>query len=248
MAFSFIRALDKIHFHSLVYFRLVRTPPPLLSNYEPEFFFILIVWFTLASVAPPPPSPHKKSWLRACRDFSWCLTDSIFFSGMQGILQNVGNQKTARFPVYKTVQGFDIYLRFTAVKCTGSLLEITSRDTKEFLRVTLLEVGPIRVSFNTARGKGQLDVAMPSKGSFCDGKRHSFTLNVFQGRVFYNVDRSPHVRFYVSRLRAPFSSPDKIALGRGLQGCISGSTVINRFNRTEEHVMSMSAGCSVISE
>ena len=167
---------------------------------------------------------------------------------MQGIFQNVGNEKTARFPVYKEVKGFDIYLRFTATQCRGKLLEITSRDHKQFLRITLLEVGPIRVSFNTLRGKGQLDIAMRSKGSFCDGKRHLFTLTLFRGAVFYNVDRSSYVRYYVARLGVPFSSPDKIVLGRGLHGCISGSTVIVRFNRTQEHVLGVSAGCAVKSE
>ena len=171
-----------------------------------------------------------------------------FLPGMQGIFRNMGNKKTARFPIYKKVQGFDIFLRFTAVKCTGQLLEITSMATNQFLRIALLKNGAVRVSYNTLRGRGQFDLSMPIKGNFCDGKRHVFTLNLYRGAVFYNADRSPYLRLYVSRLREPFSSPNKIVLGRELEGCISGSSVVNRFNRTEEHVLSMSAGCFVKSK
>ena len=164
---------------------------------------------------------------------------------MQGVFQNLGNKKTQRFPVYKAVKGFDVFLRFSASKCTGQLVEITSRDNKEFLRITLLEVGPIRFSFNTYRGRGQLEFGMPKKGSFCDGKRHVLALNIYRGVVFYYVDRSSPARFYVSRLAAPFSSPDKIVLGRGLDGCVSGATVINRFSKTEEHRIMSSGECAL---
>ena len=160
----------------------------------------------------------------------------------------MGNKKTARFPVYKNAQGFDIFLRFTAVKCTGKLLVITSRDTSQFLQIALLKNGAVRVSYKTLRGRGQFDLSMPIKGSFCDGKRHAFTLNLYRGAIFYNADWSPYLRLYVSRLREPLSSPNKIIIGRDLEGCISGSNVVNRFNRTVEHVLSMSAGCFVKSK
>lgn len=143
------------------------------------------------------------------------------------------------------MKGFDIFLRFSASKCTGQLVEITSRDTKKFLRITLLEVGPIRFSFNTYRGRGQLDFVMPNQGSFCDGKRHVLALNIFRGVVYYYVDRSSLARFYVSRLAAPFSSPDKVVLGRGLKGCVSGATIINRLSKTEEHRIMSSGECAL---
>ncbi|KAL9986946.1 hypothetical protein ACROYT_G001164 [Oculina patagonica] len=165
--------------------------------------------------------------------------------GMQGIFENFGNKKTKRFPVYKTVKGFDIYLRFTAEKCTGQLVEITSRDTNQYLRITLLEIGPIRLSYKTAIGKGQLDLAMPYKSGFCDGKRHLLTLSLFRGVVSYGVDRAAPKRFYVSRLGAPFSSPSNIVVGRGLEGCITGSTVVNRFNGTQEYAVGISSDCTV---
>ncbi|XP_068694364.1 uncharacterized protein [Montipora foliosa] len=164
---------------------------------------------------------------------------------MKGVFHNVGNKKTERFPVYKTVQGFDIFLRFSASQCIGELAEVTSRDTKDFLRIKLLEVGPIRFSFNTLRGRGQLDFAMPNKGSFCDGKRHVLALSILRGVLFYYVDRSPLARFYVSRLAVPFSSADKIVLGRGLKGCVSRWTVNNRFNKTKEHRIASSGECVV---
>lgn len=167
---------------------------------------------------------------------------------MQGLFQNYGNKKTARFPVYKTVMGFDIDLRFSAEMCAGQLVEITSRDTNQYLRITLLDIGPLRLSFSTSIGKGQLDLAMRSKGRFCDGKRHSLVLSVWRGVVSFGVDRVSPVRFYVSRLRAPFSSPANIVIGRGLQGCVSGSTVVNRFNRTQEYAVGVSSGCTVIRE
>ncbi|XP_067056484.1 uncharacterized protein [Acropora muricata] len=180
----------------------------------------------------------------------WFALVSFFWTAdsspeMQGVFQNLGNKKTQRFPVYKAVKGFDVFLRFSASKCTGQLVEITSRDNKEFLRITLLEVGPIRFSFNTYRGRGQLEFGMPKKGSFCDGKRHVLALNIYRGVVFYYVDRSSPARFYVSRLAAPFSSPDKIVLGRGLEGCVSGATVINRFSKTGEHRIMSSGECAL---
>ncbi|XP_074605930.1 uncharacterized protein LOC141858962 isoform X2 [Acropora palmata] len=180
----------------------------------------------------------------------WFALVSFFWTAdsspeMQGVFQNLGNKKTQRFPVYETVKGFDVFLRFSASKCTGQLVEITSRDNKEFLRIALLEVGPIRFSFNTYRGRGQLEFGMPKKGSFCDGKRHVLALNIYRGVVFYYVDRSSPARFYVSRLAAPFSSPDKIVLGRGLEGCVSGATVINRLSKTEEHRIMSSGECAL---
>lgn len=183
----------------------------------------------------------------------WFALVSFFWTAdsspeMQGVFQNLGNKKTQRFPVYEAVKGFDVFLRFSASKCTGQLVEITSRDNKEFLRITLLEVGPIRFSFNTYRGRGQLEFGMPKKGSFCDGKRHVLALNIFRGVVFYYVDRSSPARFYVSRLAAPFSSPDKIVLGRGLDGCVSGATVINRFSKTQEHRIMSSGECALRAE
>ena len=167
---------------------------------------------------------------------------------MRGFFQNVGNEKSIRFPVYKEVKGYDIFLRFTTSQCTGQLLDITSRNNKQYLRITLLGVGPIRVAFNTRRGKGQLDIAMRSKGSFCDGKRHTFSLSLFRGAVYYNVDGSSYIRYYVSRLGVPFSSPDKIVLGKGVQGCITDSTVTVRASKTQEYVLQMSDECSVKSE
>ena len=167
---------------------------------------------------------------------------------MQGVFENVGNKKTKRFPVYKTVKGFDIDLRFTAKKCTGQLVEITSRDTNQYLRITLLDIGPIRLAYKTAIGKGQLDLALPYKAKFCDGKRHLLMLSVFRGVVSYGVDRAPAKRFYVSRLGAPFSSPAKIVVGRGLEGCITGSTVVNRFNGTQEYAVGISADCTAKSK
>ena len=167
---------------------------------------------------------------------------------MRGFFQNFGNEKNIRFPVYKEVKGYDIFLRFTTSQCTGQLLDITSRNNKQYLRITLLGVGPIRVAFNTRRGKGQLDIAMRSKGSFCDGKRHTFSLSLFRGAVYYNVDGSSYIRYYVSRLGVPFSSPDKIVLGKGVQGCITDSTVTVRASKTQEYVLQMSDECSVKSE
>ncbi|CAH3165296.1 unnamed protein product [Porites lobata] len=178
----------------------------------------------------------------------WILTSHKVESSqvdMRGFFQNVGNEKNIRFPVYKEVKGYDIFLRFTTSQCTGQLLDITSRNNKQYLRITLLGVGPIRVAFNTRRGKGQLDIAMRSKGSFCDGKRHTFSLSLFRGAVYYNVDGSSYIRYYVSRLGVPFSSPDKIVLGKGVQGCITDSTVTVRASKTQEYVLQMSDECSV---
>ena len=173
---------------------------------------------------------------------------SVCFADMEGIFQDYGNKKIERFPVYHTVKGFDIQLRFSAEKCTGQLVEITSRDTNQFLRITLLDIGPIRMSFSTPIGKGQLNLAMPSKGGFCDGKRHSLSLSIYRGVVSYGVDKVTPVRFYVARLRAPFSSPANIIIGRGIKGCVSGSTVVNRFNWTHEYRVGISSGCSVKSK
>lgn len=164
---------------------------------------------------------------------------------MEGVFQHFGNKRTKRFPVYKTVKGFDIYLRFVAQKCTGQLVEITSRDTTQYLRITLLDIGPIRLSYKTSVGKGQLDLAMPYRAEFCDGKRHSLTLSVFRGVVSYGVDRASPKRFFVSRLAVPFSSPAGIVVGKGLVGCISGSTVVNRFNGTQENAVGISSVCTV---
>lgn len=163
---------------------------------------------------------------------------------MEGVFQHFGNKKTKRFPVYKAVKGFDIYLRFAAETCTGQLAEITSRDTTQYLRITLLDFGPIRLSYKTSFGKGQLDLAMPYKAGFCDGKRHFLTLSLFRGVVSYGVDRASPKRFFVSRLGAPFSSPASIVVGKGLEGCISGSTVVNRFNGTQEYAVGISSVCT----
>ena len=174
-----------------------------------------------------------------------CATkDVVSFAEMEGVFQHFGDKKTKRFPVYKTVKGFDIYLRFVAQKCTGQLVEITSRDTSQYLRITLLNIGLIRLSYKTTVGKGQLDLAMPYKAEFCDGKRHSLTLSVFRGVVSYGVDRAAPKRFFVSRLGVPFSSPAGIVVGKGLEGCISGSTVVNRFNGSQEYAVGISSVCT----
>ena len=179
------------------------------------------------------------------KDRMVCYKRLFFLAEMEGVFQHFGNKRTKRFPVYKTVKGFDIYLRFVAQKCKGQLVEITNRDANQYLRITLLDIGLIRLSYKTSVGKGQLDLAMPYKAEFCDEKRHSLTLSVFRGVVSYGVDRASPKRFFVSRLGVPFSSPAGIVVGKGLEGCISGSTVVNRFNGTQEYAVGISSLCTV---
>lgn len=164
---------------------------------------------------------------------------------MEGIFQDYGNEKTQRFPVYHTVKGFDIQVRFSTKTCTGQLVEIMSKDTDHFLRITLLDIGLIRMSFSTPNGQSQLNLAMPSKGGFCNGKRHSVWLSIYRGVVSYGVDKVLPKRFYVAHLRELFSSPENIIIGKGLQGCVSGSTVVLRVNKTHEYRVGTSSGCSM---
>ena len=171
------------------------------------------------------------------------LTVTIPSIGKQGIFQSVGSQRIARFPVYKEVAGFNIYLRFSTTTCRGHLAEITTMDSNYYVRLTLLDTGPIRLSFNTLHGKGQLDLSMPSAGNFCDGKTHVMILKLFSGAVSYGVDGSPVVRFFVSRLSVLFPSPANITIGRKFEGCVSDSTVVNRFNETQEYVVGISRDC-----
>ncbi|CAH3033601.1 unnamed protein product [Pocillopora meandrina] len=164
---------------------------------------------------------------------------------LEGIFQDYGSKETQPFPVYHTVKGFDIQLRFSTETCTGQLVEIKSKDTNHFLRLTLLDIGPIRMSYSTPKGKSQLNLAMPLKGGFCDGKRHSLWLSTYRGVVSFGVDKAPPIRFYVALLRELFPSPANIIIGKGLQGCVSGSTVVLRVSKTQEYRVGTSSGCSM---
>lgn len=164
---------------------------------------------------------------------------------LEGIFQDYGSKKTQRFPVYLTVKGFDIQLRFSTETCTGQLVEIKSKDTNHFLRLTLLDIGPIRMSYSTPNGKSQLNLAMPLKGGFCDGKRRSLWLSTYRGVVSFGVDKAPPIRFYVALLRELFPSPANIIIGKGLQGCVSGSTVVLRISKTQEYRVGTSSGCTM---
>lgn len=164
---------------------------------------------------------------------------------LEGIFQDYGSKKTQRFPVYHTVKGFDIQLRFSTETCTGQLVEIKSKDTNHFLRLTLLDIGPIRMSYSTPNGKSQLNLAMPLKGGFCDGKRRSLWLSTYRGVVSFGVDKAPPIRFYVALLRELFPSPANIIIGKGLQGCVTGSTVVLRISKTQEYRVGTSSGCTM---
>ena len=161
----------------------------------------------------------------------------IYFSDLEGIFQDYGSKKTQRFPVYHIVKGFDIQLRFSTETCKGQLVEITSEDTNHFLRIALPDIGPIRVSYSTPNGKSHSNLAVSLKGEVCDGKRHSLW--------WWKV---PPVRFYVALLRRLFPSPANIIIGKGLKGCVSGSMVVLRVNKTHEYRVGTSSGCSMNSK
>ena len=176
------------------------------------------------------------------------MINCIYFSDLEGIFQDYGSKETQPFPVYHTVKGFDIQLRFSTETCTGQLVEIKSKDTNHFLRLTLLDIGPIRMSYSTPKGKSQLNLATQLKGGFCDGKRHSLWLSTYRGVVSFGVDKAPPIRFYVALLRELFPSPANIIIGKGLQGCVSGSTVVLRVSKTQEYRVGTSSGCSMNSK
>ena len=172
----------------------------------------------------------------------------IYFSDLEGIFQDYGSKKTQRFPVYHIVKGFDIQLRFSTETCKGQLVEITSEDTNHFLRIALPDIGPIRVSYSTPNGKSHSNLAVSLKGEVCDGKRHSLWLSIYRGLVSYGVDKVPPVRFYVALLRRLFPSPANIIIGKGLKGCVSGSMVVLRVNKTHKYRVGTSSGCSMNSK
>ena len=168
----------------------------------------------------------------------------IYFSDLEGIFQYYGSKKTQRLPVYRTSRGFHIQLRFSTETCKGQLVEITSEDANCFLRIALLGIGPIRVSYSTPNGKSH---SVSLKGEVCDGKRHSLWFSVDIFRVSYRVDKVP-VRFYAASLIRLFLSPPNIVFGKGLKGCVSGSIFVFRHTETRGYRVGTSSGCSMNSK
>ncbi|KAK3710400.1 hypothetical protein QZH41_012319, partial [Actinostola sp. cb2023] len=161
----------------------------------------------------------------------------------QGIFRSTDGQNVISFPIFENSPGISIYLRFTARKCIGHLLEITSQNTDQFFLLSLTSDGNIELFYKTSLGLGLITVPPPPGDSFCNGKRYLLTMKRYLEDVSFRVNRGKSVSTTQGALRVPFPRLYRMNVGFGFQGCVSGIDVLYYRTRTDRRAVGVSKGC-----
>lgn len=120
---------------------------------------------------------------------------------------------------------------------------MTSQNTDQFFLLSLTNNGNLHLFFKTALGPGLITVPPPPGDSFCNGKIHLLTVKRNLAEVAFRVNRG---RRYVTRnvfLREPFQSMNKVNVGFGLEGCVSGVDMLYYSSKTKSQSVGVSKGC-----
>ncbi|XP_032226769.2 uncharacterized protein LOC5502605 isoform X2 [Nematostella vectensis] len=162
---------------------------------------------------------------------------------LMGIFQTADGKSSSHYLAYDKAPGTELYLRFTATKCSGYLFEMTSQNSNQFFLLSLSQNGNIQFLFQSARGPGVIIISPPPGKSFCDGRRHMLSFQRYLQDIRYRVDGGSLTKHRVAGLRDPFLRPVRVLTGRGVEGCISGVDVVLLRSRNEQRRVGVSKGC-----
>jgi len=160
----------------------------------------------------------------------------------QGILRSADGQTTIPFPMYSDTPSFRVYLRFTAYQCNGHLLELTSQNTDQFFLLSLNNQGTLELYFKTTLGGGLINVHLPPGGSFCSGKMFLLTFIKDLEKVLFRVNRGRQIVTKHGFLKTPLPWMNKINVGFGLNGCVSGIDMLYYSSTKKSHSVGFSKG------
>lgn len=134
--------------------------------------------------------------------------------------------------VQEDAVGTDFAIGFRTTQCSGTIMTMTSEDPNYSFMISI-EVGDrLRFSFKSGvKTDGAKEIKPPPTKSFCDNKRHTFSLERKLDKIIYKVDGGEEIRTEIPRLSRPFKQPKTIVIGdtgRGrFEGCISGVKITN---------------------
>ncbi|PFX33213.1 EGF and laminin G domain-containing protein-like [Stylophora pistillata] len=142
------------------------------------------------------------------------------------------SELTYTYPNPENAPGVDIVVGFkanSADKCGGDLLEITSKDSQDFFRISINSNKKLVFSFKSSMGDGSFEINPPENEDFCDLNRHTFSLIRRNEKLNYTVDGKDKKQRTDNRLKNPFSRMQTIIVGKkgdtGFKGCLTGVKV-----------------------
>lgn len=140
--------------------------------------------------------------------------------------------------VQKDAVGTDIAVGFETQQCSGTIMRMNGVDPRDYFSISIDTNNRLRFAYSFSHPGSKLeedalmiDNDLAEGKSFCNGKKHSFSIERMFDKVVFNVDGKPEVRRDVPKLSVRFKKPKEVIIGstgRGrFEGCISGVKVTN---------------------
>jgi len=140
--------------------------------------------------------------------------------------------------VQKDAVGTDIAVGFETKQCSGTIMRMNGVDPRDYFSVSIETTNRLRFAFSFSYPGGKLeedalmiDNDLAEGKSFCNGKKHSFSIERRYDKVIFKVDGGAEIRRDVPKLSFRFKQPMEVVIGstgRGrFEGCISGVKVTN---------------------
>ncbi|KAK3729337.1 hypothetical protein QZH41_009047 [Actinostola sp. cb2023] len=146
---------------------------------------------------------------------------------------------TYKWPVeQRDAVGTDIAVGFETKQCSGTIMRMNGVDERDYFSISIDTKNKLRFAYSFSHPGIKLeedalmiDSKLADGKSFCNGKKHSFSIERMYDKVVYKVDGGKEIRQDVPKLSVRFKKPKEVIIGstgRGrFEGCISGVKVTN---------------------
>jgi len=127
---------------------------------------------------------------------------------------------------------------FETKQCSGTIMRMNGVDERDYFSISIDTKNKLRFAYSFSHPGIKLeedalmiDSKLADGKSFCNGKKHSFSIERMYDKVVYKVDGGKEIRQDVPKLSVRFKKPKEVIIGstgRGrFEGCISGVKVTN---------------------